>query len=301
MLYVSLQIAFVILTTLIVPILDGIERKIKAKLHSRIGPPILQTWYDIRKLFAKELVLTRTAFPILLVSLVMVGLCILTLLVIPAGSSWTFFSSISLPLLIVLIASIHSLIIITSIVSDNLYAIIGGFRELTIGIINEIALIIALVLTLINVGLGYSGSQIITGITGIKVSYISAVILLAISSYVASGRIPFDLGEAEPELASGVLIELSGPVLGTVLYSIILKRFIFASITALALFLPFMRLLNPLLAFILFILLIIAVWIVHAVTAVLLGRSRVDIATRTLICVYIALIFLSTIFIGVGL
>ncbi|OYT47536.1 MAG: hypothetical protein B6U85_05085 [Desulfurococcales archaeon ex4484_42] len=298
MLYVSLQIAFIILTTLIVPILDGIERKIKAKLHSRIGPPILQTWYDIRKLFAKELVLTRTAFPILLVSLVMVGLCILTLLVIPAGSSWTFFSSMSLPLLIVLIASIHSLIIVTSIVSDNLYAIIGGFRELTIGIINEIALIIALVLTLINVGLGYSGSQITTGI---KVSYISAVILLAISSYVASGRIPFDLGEAEPELASGVLIELSGPVLGTVLYSIILKRFIFASITALALFLPFMRLLNPLLAFILFILLIIAVWIVHAVTAVLLGRSRVDIATKTLICVYIALIFLSTIFTGVGL
>ena len=153
MLYVSLQIAFIILTTLIVPILDGIERKIKAKLHSRIGPPILQTWYDIRKLFAKELVLTRTAFPILLVSLVMVGLCILTLLVIPAGSSWVFFSSIGLPLLIVLIASIHSLIIITSIVSDNLYAIIGGFRELTIGIINEIALIIALVLTLKNVGL----------------------------------------------------------------------------------------------------------------------------------------------------
>ena len=298
MLYVSLQIAFVILTMLIVPILDGIERKIKAKLHSRIGPPILQTWYDIRKLFAKELVLTRTAFPILLVSLIMVGLCILTLLVIPAGSSWAFFSSIGLPLLIVLIASIHSLIIITSIVSDNLYAIIGGFRELTIGIINEIALIIALVLTLINVGLGYSGSQITTSI---KVSYIPALILLAISSYVASGRIPFDLGEAEPELASGVLIELSGPVLGTVLYSIILKRFIFASITALALFLPFMRLLNPLLAFTLLILLIIAVWIVHAVTAVLLGRSRVDIATKTLICVYIALIFSLTILIGVGL
>ena len=298
MLYVSLQIAFVILTMLIVPILDGIERKIKAKLHSRIGPPILQTWYDIRKLFAKELVLTRTAFPILLVSLIMVGLCILTLLVIPAGSSWAFFSSIGLPLLIVLIASIHSLIIITSIVSDNLYAIIGGFRELTIGIINEIALIIALVLTLINVGLGYSGSQITTSI---KVSYIPALILLAISSYVASGRIPFDLGEAEPELASGVLIELSGPVLGTVLYSIILKRFIFASITALALFLPFMRLLNPLLAFTLLILLIIAVWIVHAVMAVLLGRSRVDIATKTLICVYIALIFSLTILIGVGL
>ncbi len=298
MLYVSLQIAFVILTMLIVPILDGIERKIKAKLHSRIGPPILQTWYDIRKLFAKELVLTRTAFPILLVSLIMVGLCILTLLVIPAGSSWAFFSSIGLPLLIVLIASIHSLIIITSIVSDNLYAIIGGFRELTIGIINEIALIIALVLTLINVGLGYSGSQITTSI---KVSYIPALILLAISSYVASGRIPFDLGEAEPELASGVLIELSGPVLGTVLYSIILKRFIFASITALALFLPFMRLLNPLLAFTLLILLIIAVWIVHAVTAVLLGRSRVDIATKTLICVYIALIFSLTILIGAGL
>ncbi|MEM4844591.1 MAG: NADH-quinone oxidoreductase subunit H, partial [Ignisphaera sp.] len=38
------------------PLLDGIERKIRAKIQTRYGPPtILQTWYDIIKLSSKEL------------------------------------------------------------------------------------------------------------------------------------------------------------------------------------------------------------------------------------------------------
>ncbi len=52
-LYLSL-----VLTTLvgsILPvILDGVERKLKARVQSRIGPPITQTLYDLLKLTIKE-------------------------------------------------------------------------------------------------------------------------------------------------------------------------------------------------------------------------------------------------------
>ncbi len=32
----------------------GIDRKITARLQSRVGPPLLQPYYDVRKLFNKD-------------------------------------------------------------------------------------------------------------------------------------------------------------------------------------------------------------------------------------------------------
>ncbi|MCD6341188.1 MAG: NADH-quinone oxidoreductase subunit H, partial [Desulfurococcales archaeon] len=135
----------------------------------------------------------------------------------------------------------------------------------------------------------------------IRPSYIPVLVLLLTSAYVASGRIPFDIGEAEPELASGILIELSGPALGTALYSILMKRFVCASLSALALVLPLVRLLNPLASFAVFTALTTVMWIIHGIIAVLLGRSRVDIAAKALVLTYSILIISSTALVGVGL
>lgn len=40
-------------------LLSGIDRKITARMQSRIGPPILQPWYDMRKLLLKENLVAR--------------------------------------------------------------------------------------------------------------------------------------------------------------------------------------------------------------------------------------------------
>jgi len=298
MLYISLQVIYVVLAVLIAPVLDSLERKIKAKIHSRIGPPILQTWYDLRKLFNKELVLSRAALPLVLIVLTMLGLCVLTLLAIPAGIPFAFFSGLDIPFLVVLIASIQGLIIAASVVSDNVYAVIGGFREFAIGIVNEVALITAVILIFVSTGLT---SFAMLPEAAIRPSYIPVLVLLLTSAYVASGRIPFDIGEAEPELASGILIELSGPALGTALYSILMKRFVCASLSALALVLPLVRLLNPLASFAVFTALTTVMWIIHGIIAVLLGRSRVDIAAKALVLTYSILIISSTALVGVGL
>src|SRR5512139_2827862 len=36
------------------PLLEGSARKLRAMVHSRIGPPILQPYYDLAKLLGKE-------------------------------------------------------------------------------------------------------------------------------------------------------------------------------------------------------------------------------------------------------
>ena len=54
----ALQMAIVVA---IAPLLIGISRKVKARLLRRIGPPVLQPYFDIWKLMHKEMVLAHNA------------------------------------------------------------------------------------------------------------------------------------------------------------------------------------------------------------------------------------------------
>ena len=47
-------VAFIVLGPFIGAIVQGIDRKITARMQGRVGPPILQPIYDVKKLFAKE-------------------------------------------------------------------------------------------------------------------------------------------------------------------------------------------------------------------------------------------------------
>ena len=52
-----LSLAAAVISMALAPVYDGVERKVRAAIHTRIGPPVLQTWYDIVKLFSKEAVI----------------------------------------------------------------------------------------------------------------------------------------------------------------------------------------------------------------------------------------------------
>ena len=49
-----LALLFCVLAPAIGCILAGIDRRISARMQNRRGPPLLQPWYDVRKLLAKE-------------------------------------------------------------------------------------------------------------------------------------------------------------------------------------------------------------------------------------------------------
>lgn len=50
---------YLVLGPVIGCLLSGIDRKITARMQSRIGPPLLQPWYDMRKLLLKENLVAR--------------------------------------------------------------------------------------------------------------------------------------------------------------------------------------------------------------------------------------------------
>ena len=67
-----MQVVSVILYLLLAPLagalLDGVDRKISARMQGRQGPPLLQPFYDLGKLFTKQMLAVNSVQIFLLLS-----------------------------------------------------------------------------------------------------------------------------------------------------------------------------------------------------------------------------------------
>lgn len=273
----------VLLYVFLPPLLDGVERKIKADIQSRYGPPtILQTWYDILKLMSKEVVIPiNYLFFIVPISLSFTLLILLSITIsqIIISSNMSLIKVISV---FVILTSTHVLNILTYLFSSNPFSVIGTFRVMTLNILNEVGLALFLILMFI---VSTSSSHNIT-------LTLFTIIPLTIAVYISHGRLPYDLHEAEPELASGSLIEFSGPILGLYLYSHLIERYVLTSLPILFIIYISRTFLNVLIISLLFHLLTVALYIIFAVVSVILGRSKVNLAVKTLAFLYLLAIII---------
>ena len=65
-------VAFLFLAPLVGGLLSGLDRKISARMQGRIGPSILQPFYDVIKLLSKQFIVVNTAQIFLVISLIFV-------------------------------------------------------------------------------------------------------------------------------------------------------------------------------------------------------------------------------------
>lgn len=269
------------------PLMDGVERKIRAKIQSRMGPPtVLQTWYDIFKLLLKEAVLPTEASPTPYIVALLLALVITAVYMVSYLVTCSIYNPIHIAILLVLLVSIHNLSVVLYTLYSNPFSIIGTSRILLLDVLNEVAFIafFALSVTVISIR--------------VKSLFIPLLIVLILAltvlSYVLSRRLPYDLHEAEPELASGSLIEFSGPILAIYLYSSIVKRYLYTSLPiAIVLLLTSSGILDVVVLHAA----TTAVYLVHGIVNTMLARSRIDIAIKTLTYVYLAMLVASLIII----
>jgi len=247
------------------PIYDSLERKVRARLHSRVGPPILQTWYDILKLLRKELVIPEGGYFATAVVLTELGVSVGLLL----AASFTLIlpSLTTYVLTAVFLSALSAMTMVKSVSQNNLFSIIGGFREYSIVLSTEPFLILLILLI---------GSALVRGCAGLKT--LVSLAPLYLTTYVMTARIPFDIAEAEPEIASGIMIELSGPTLAANELSLLIKRYVMAALPA-YLILP---VLTGNLAIKVGVGLAAALvtWVIYGVVAVLHGRTRAAVMLK---------------------
>ncbi len=206
----ALPIVAAAVTLLAPPLMDGLRRKVYAWIQLRVGPPLLQTWYDLAKLFRR-----RTTMP--------------------STGNWLYYAGPAAALITVLLAAADA-------ASPSLSAVLGG----VIGFYMLVEASVAL-LVLGSLGLtpytsiggvrmlavsGASGLGVLLGLAGYAaishnpgclaafgVPALPAAAALIIAGVVELELPPYNVAEAGPEIAAGPYTEYQGPLLAAALMS----------------------------------------------------------------------------------
>lgn len=196
------------------------DRKLSARIQWRYGPPWYQCFADIGKLLYKEVVIPYEANRSGFFLAPLFGLAAVTLAVTILGvnlieTAIGFIGDIIVVWYLFTIPAI-ALIYIGG-TSGNPLSSVGVSREIKLLLSYDLPMVILIVMVAMKVG-GFSIQAIIEWqrINGPIMGHWYGILgfIVAIFCIQAKlGRVPFDLAEAETELGSGILIELSGAVL----------------------------------------------------------------------------------------
>jgi len=204
-------------------LLQWVDRKVSARIQWRVGPPFLQPFYDIIKLFGKELMIPRlsshTGF--LLAPLIgFVGLSLVStiLWLVNFNPEQAFVGDVIVVFYLMVLPSLA--IVWGGASSGNPISAIGASREMKLILGYELPLTIAIVVVLYKLHTISFGAIILIqqdqGLVIGNVSVILSFIIALICSTAKIGLPPFDIAEADTELMEGAVLEYSGAALAFV-------------------------------------------------------------------------------------
>ena len=208
-------------------LLCGIDRKLVARMQKRVGPPILQPFYDFFKLCGKETIVPASASKTTFLMAPLVGLAALVViqLFIPVFSFSAFSGMADVIVILYLLLIPAMSIILGGAASGSPYAGVGLSREMVTIISCELPLVLVLLAvaktvgSAMGTGLCFSLSDIaayqaMNGSLITKLSMIPAAAAMLLIIPGETGNHPFDAAEAETEICEGLLAEYSGAPLG---------------------------------------------------------------------------------------
>ena len=201
-------IAFAVLAPIVGCLLAGLDRKLSARMQGRVGPPILQPYYDVRKLLEKDRAAVNSVEGTYIT-------CALAFAVLAGG---IFFSGGNL-LLSVFVLTLSSLFfILAAYCTRSPYSEVGAAREaLQIMAEEPMSLFIAVAFFLAT-GSFDSATAFTLDAPAITVAWLAFLGFLFILT-IKMRKSPFDLSyshHAHQELVKGVTTEMSGRTLAKV-------------------------------------------------------------------------------------
>lgn len=256
---IFLMILQVVAIVLVAPLFDGMARKLRARLQSKQGSDIFQTYRDIAKLFKRARTIPacshwvfRSAPFVLFAS----SAAILAAIPITYNQNSGFGAYADIFVILYLGALLRFVFGAASLDSGNPFAATGGGREQMIAVYVEPVMIMCLIVVMLlakTSNLVDIQEMVKTGVVGYHMpAFAVASIAFLWCMYVETGRKPYDLAEAEQELQEGLLGEYAGSDLGLTHAALILKQFAMIGLF-LTIFEPW-NFNNPFLALIIFIL-----------------------------------------------
>jgi ech hydrogenase subunit B len=231
---IYMAIAYVILGPFIGGLMDGLDRVITARLQGRVGPPLLQPFYDVRKLLTRRIApVNRLQSPLIASHLVFAVL---------TGILFFYGSDILLIIFVLTLASVF--LVLAAYSTGSPYSTIGAERELLLMTAYEPMIIIALV-GLYGVAKSFNFYTIL-GASMPAYLYLPGIYLgLVYVLMMKLRKSPFDIStshHAHQELVMGLTADMGGPALALVeiahwyesvyLFALVLLFFSFSWIAA---------------------------------------------------------------------
>ena len=201
-------IVFAVLAPIVGCLLAGLDRKISARMQGRFGPPILQPYYDVRKLLEKDHVAVNSSE----------GVYVTFALLFAIVAGGIFFTGGNLLLCIFIITLSSFLFIIAAYSSRSPYAEVGAEREtMQVMAYEPMVLLMAVAFFLAT------GSFNVAAVFDVDVPVITTIWLVFLGFLfiltIKLRKSPFDLSyshHAHQELVKGITTEMSGPTLAKV-------------------------------------------------------------------------------------
>jgi len=201
-------ILYLLLAPVFGGLIAGIDRIVTARMQGRVGPPLLQPFYDVAKLFEKEnLVVTASQ-----------NFFVLSYLVFMAVAGALFFSGGDMLLVIFAFTLSHIFIVLGAYASYSPYSHVGAEREL-LQIISYEPMIILTAVGMYMVTKSFFVGVIATSAIPIIVYLPGVFIGYLIVLTIKLRKSPFDLStshHAHQEIVKGVTTDFAGSNLGKI-------------------------------------------------------------------------------------
>ena len=228
------------------PALVGFIRWLKARLQGRRGAPVWQPYFEIRKLFGKEAVVSHTASwlfratPLVVFGTSVIVASLVPLVIVPAGPLVVgdVFAAVYLLLLGTFFLALAGLD------TGSPFGGMGASREMTVVALTEPTVALSIVALALNAG-STNFSQIVARTiaepaAALGPGHLLAFAALFIVTLAETGRLPVDNPSTHLELTmihEAMVLEYSGPYLALIELAAALKMLIFMALAA-NLFMP---------------------------------------------------------------
>ena len=208
---------------LLLLLLPWIERKLCARIQWRVGPKEIVSWLggiiqllaDSLRFLFQEVIVNRDARRPYFVQFVLLSFipALLPILFVAAGTIIAIRTEYSVHMMLALVCLFPVFILGMGWSSGNRFAFVGTVREAFMYFAYEVPLIFSVIAMVLIFGTGDPIKIMETGKLGIVLNPLAAFTFL-IATAMATSRLPFEIPEADQELAFGPFIEYSGIAFG---------------------------------------------------------------------------------------
>jgi formate hydrogenlyase subunit 4 len=235
-----LQLVQMVLVVAVAPAILGVTRKVKARLLRRVGPPVLQPYYDLWKLLHKEVVFAYNASwvyrsaPYVIFATTWVAAAL-----VPSYATGLLFSwSADLIALVALLGTARFTLALAGMDVGTAFGGLGSSREMMIASLAEPAML----LIVFTVALVAGTTQLSTvatvfsgGGVGLRVSLALGLFAFVFVAIAENARIPIDNPATHLELTmvhEAMVLEYSGRHLAMIEAAAALKLVLYFSLIA---------------------------------------------------------------------